>query len=160
MDINDRDLSARPTSPDTDDSAADPAGHARPAPSSRAAPSHAAFVTGILHARARFSDRFDASLFSDPAYDMLLALFSANEHGRTMTTNSCCAAARVPRTTALRWIKLLTARGHVIATDDPTDRRSTLLQLSPTAHEHVRQWLEECAIPAAVPPGSISGGSA
>lgn len=104
---------------------------------------YAALVTNILQARAQFSDLFDASLFSDPAYDMLLTLFTAGEDGRTMTTNSCCAASRVPRTTALRWIKLLTARGHVIAVDDPNDRRQTLLRLSPAAREHVRGWLDE-----------------
>lgn len=105
---------------------------------------YAECATAILTARAKFSRRFDVALFSDPAFDMLLALFSAGEDGRTMTTNGCCAASRVPRTTALRWIKLLVARGHVITADDPADRRSTLLHLSETARTMIRSWIDDC----------------
>lgn len=113
-------------------------------PPPRIACTYVECVDVILNARARFADRFDTSLFSDPALDMVLALFSATEDGRTMTINNCCAASRVPRTTALRWIKLLTARNHVIATEDLSDRRSTLLRLAPAACEDIRQWLDEC----------------
>ena len=129
-------LKRDPSSPGGTDDACDP--------TPRIARTYVECVDVILNARARFADRFDTSLFSDPALDMVLALFSATEDGRTMTVNSCCAASRVPRTTALRWIKVLTTRRHVIATQDPSDRRSTLLYLAPAACEDIRQWLDEC----------------
>lgn len=113
-------------------------------PPKRSPEAYAECANAVLAARTKFSDCFDAVLFSDPAFDMLLALFSAIENGRMMTTNGCCAASRVPRTTALRWIKLLVARGHVVAADDPADRRSTLLHLSETARTAIRSWLDTC----------------
>jgi len=58
--------------------------------------------------RAKF---FDAGLFADPAWDILLDLTAARaEHARVSVT-SLCSASGVPPTTALRWIGQMTQGG-------------------------------------------------
>lgn len=99
----------------------------------------------IMSARRRLGGHFDASLFANPGLDILLFLFAEGLHGATVTTNACCAAAGVPRTTALRWIKLLQDRGLIDGSDDVSDRRVTMLALTPRARETVRAWLTEIA---------------
>ncbi|MEH3157741.1 MAG: hypothetical protein PGN08_01775 [Sphingomonas taxi] len=100
-------------------------------------------ASSIMSARRRLGGHLDASLFANPGLDILLFLFAEGLHGATVTTNACCAAAGVPRTTALRWIKLLQDRGLIDGSDDVSDRRVTMLALTPRARETVRTWLTE-----------------
>ena len=99
----------------------------------------------ISAARRRLNDHLEASLFANPGLDIMLFLFAEGADGATVTTNACCAAAGVPRTTALRWIKLLQDRGLVHGSDDISDRRVTMLALSTVGRETIRLWLGEIA---------------
>lgn len=98
---------------------------------------------GILASRRKLASRFDPALFANPGLDIMLFLFATGVHGATVTTNSCCAAAGVPRTTALRWIKLLQERGMVAGSDDASDRRVTMLALTPQGRDTLRGWMTE-----------------
>ncbi|MGR6329162.1 hypothetical protein ACU5AX_08860 [Sphingomonas sp. XXL09] len=98
---------------------------------------------GILASRRKLATRFDPALFANPGMDIMLFLFASGIHGATVTTNACCAAAGVPRTTALRWIKLLQDRGLVEGSDDAADRRVTMLALTGTGRDTLRDWLNE-----------------
>lgn len=98
---------------------------------------------GILASRRKLAERFDPALFANPGLDIMLFLFAAGVHGATVTTNACCAAAGVPRTTALRWIKLLQDRGMVQGSDDATDRRVTMLALTVQGRDTLREWMNE-----------------
>lgn len=97
----------------------------------------------IVAARRRLGSHLDATLFANPGMDILLFLFAEGLNGSTVTTNACCAAAGVPRTTALRWIKLLQDRGLVLGSDDISDRRVTMLALSEAGRTTIRNWLGE-----------------
>ncbi len=97
----------------------------------------------IMSARRRLGSHFEAALFANPGLDIMLFLFAEGLHGATVTTNACCAAAGVPRTTALRWIKLLQDRGLVLGSDDISDRRVTMLALSGSGRDTIRTWLSE-----------------
>ncbi len=99
----------------------------------------------IASARRRLTEHLEASLFANPGLDIMLFLFAEGMHGATVTTNACCSAAGVPRTTALRWIKLLQDRGLVIGSDDVSDRRVTMLALSDYGRQTIRTWLGEIA---------------
>ena len=104
----------------------------------------------ITAARRRLSEHLEPSLFANPGMDIMLFLFAEGLQGATVTTNACCAAAGVPRTTALRWIKLLQDRGLVIGSDDISDRRVTMLALSQAGRGTIGTWLREiAAIPLA-----------
>lgn len=84
---------------------------------------------------------FGADLFADPAWDMLLDLFVAEEEGRKVSIKSLCIGSEVPPTTALRWIKLLIDRGVLERQADPKDRRRHWIALTAGARERMRALL-------------------
>ncbi len=98
-------------------------------------------------ARARF---FDAGLFADPAWDILLDLTAARAEGRRVSVTSLCIASGVPPTTALRWIGQMTEQGLLVREEDRVDRRRAFVALSETALEAMALYFEavgdcECA---------------
>ena len=101
----------------------------------------AGYARLILAARRRISGFIDADLFADPARDILLDLFVAAEEGMRISISSCCIAAAVPPTTALRWIRMLKNRGLVLESVDPADGRRKWLSLSADAHKAVRDYV-------------------
>ena len=90
--------------------------------------------------RARF---FDADLFADPAWDMLLDLFQAEIAQHRVPVSSLCIAAAVPPTTALRWIKTMTDVGLFLRRSDPHDRRRIFVELAPSASDAMRRYFAE-----------------
>lgn len=78
-------------------------------------------------ARARF---FDAELFGDPAWDMLLDLTAAHGEGAQVSVTSLCIAAAVPATTALRWLTQMVESGIFVRVPDPADKRRAFIALS------------------------------
>ena len=77
--------------------------------------------------RERF---FDAELFADPAWDILLDLKAATQEGQKVSVSSLCIAAAVPPTTALRWITAMTENGMLVRQQDPDDARRVFIGLS------------------------------
>jgi len=90
--------------------------------------------------RKRF---FDADLFADPAWDMLLDLTAARaEHIRVSVTSLCIASA-VPPTTALRWIGQLTDAGLFQRVEDEADRRRVFIALTDSAADAMARYFAE-----------------
>ncbi len=73
---------------------------------------------------------FDAELFADPAWDILLDLMAARLEQRNVSVSSLCIAAAVPPTTALRWITAMTESGMLLRRHDPDDARRVFIILS------------------------------
>jgi hypothetical protein len=84
-------------------------------------------VIANRQARARF---FDAELFGDPAWDMLLDLTAAHVEGTRVSVTSLCIAAAVPATTALRWLTQMVESGIFVRVPDPADKRRAFIALS------------------------------
>jgi len=98
------------------------------------------------HARARF---FDAELFSDPAWDMLLDLTAAHaEHSRVSVT-SLCIAAGVPATTALRWVKQMVESGIFERIADSSDKRRAFIALSDQTVDTMARYFAAIETPLA-----------
>ena len=108
-------------------------------------PGAASFARQILAARGRLAHFVDADLFADPARDILLDLFVAGEEGRRISISSCCIAASVPPTTALRWIGMLKKRNLIRETVDPADGRRKWLSLTPDVHNAMRDYVNAVA---------------
>lgn len=104
-------------------------------------PSAAIFARQILAARGRIGNYIEADLFADPARDILLDLFVAGEEGRRISISSCCIAASVPPTTALRWIGMLKKRALIQESVDPADGRRKWLSLTPDVHNAMRNYV-------------------
>ena len=86
---------------------------------------------------------FRGDLFADPAWDILLDLFVARLETRAICVSSLCIAARVPASTAHRWIKNMEGEGEIVRRADPVDGRRILLEISDTAFRAMlRQLLD------------------
>ena len=90
--------------------------------------------------RARF---FDAALFADPAWDILLDLTAALAEGKQVSVTSLCIASGVPPTTALRWIAQMTEAGLLERVEDETDRRRAFITLSLSATGAMARYFAE-----------------
>ncbi len=100
-------------------------------------------IRAIIRMR-RMRDRFfDAELFADPAWDMLLDLMAARIEGRQVAVSSLCIAAAVPPTTALRWIRTMTDHGLFVRRSDPRDGRRIFIDLADEAAEALDRWFAE-----------------
>ena len=94
----------------------------------------AATLRQFIRLRRLRDSYFDAALFADPAWDMLLDLLAARIEEDRVAVSSLCIAAAVPPTTGLRWIKEMTDRGLFERHADPDDGRRIFIRLSePTA---------------------------
>ena len=90
--------------------------------------------------RARF---FDADLFADPAWDMLLDLTAARAEQSRVSVTSLCIASGVPPTTALRWIGQMTEAGLLQRVEDETDRRRAFITLTDKAADSMAGYFVE-----------------
>ncbi len=96
--------------------------------------------------RARF---FDAGLFADPAWDILLDLTAALAEGKRVSVTSLCIASGVPPTTALRWIAQMTEAGLLERVEDEADRRRAFITLSSGATGAMARYFAELGRSAA-----------
>lgn len=100
-------------------------------------------VRNARHLREQF---FEADLFGEPAWDMLLDLYEAELRQQRTTVTSVCMASRVPATTALRWLRTLEGRNLVDRTRDANDGRRKFLTLSDTALTALNALFEAFAL--------------
>jgi len=96
-----------------------------------------------LYVNRRARDRvFDAELFADPAWDILLSLYSAGHSQQRLSVSSVCVSAAVPATTALRWIGQLCRIGLICKAKSATDARVTWLCLADQAGQLLDRYLD------------------
>jgi DNA-binding MarR family transcriptional regulator len=105
------------------------------------------FIARFIGARKNRATLLSASLFADPAWDIVLELFLAELEGRKLATSELGYAANVPMTTSLRWIEKLETDGWVRRDRDAHDLRRSFVELSARGseamHVWVRDWLEQ-----------------
>ena len=82
--------------------------------------------------RRRRDSLFGRDLFGEPAWDILLDLYVAEQSGRPLALSTVGSLAGVPQTTAFRWMTQLLERGHIVRQADPNDARRGLIRLSDT----------------------------
>ncbi len=85
------------------------------------------FVGSLRRLRMRRKDLVGADLFRDPAWDMLLELYAANERGERLSVSSLCLASGSPQTTALRHVQRLEKHRLITRESDPDDERREFL---------------------------------
>lgn len=100
-------------------------------------------VRAVIRARRLRTRYFDADLFADPAWDMLLDLLQAEIAQLRVPVSSLCIAAAVPATTALRWLKTMTQSGIFVRRADPHDGRRVFVELSRDASIAMRRYFAE-----------------
>ena len=83
--------------------------------------------------RAARARHFGDNLFADPAWDILIDLAVRRLEGRQVSVSSACLGAKVPTTTAMRWLRRLVKTGLVRRYDDPQDARRTYVEINDSA---------------------------
>ena len=91
--------------------------------------------------RRRRDRHLPGDLFGEPTWDILLDLYVATREDRPVPTTSACIGANVPPTTALRWLRILEARGLVEREEDGRDGRRTFVRLSARGLAAMDDWL-------------------
>lgn len=89
--------------------------------------------------RAKIFD--NESIFGEPAWDILLDLFVAEERNKKISVSSACIGANVPITTAHRWLNLLEAEGFLIREYDDQDARRCYIKISAKTCAMMRSYL-------------------
>ena len=105
-----------------------------------------------LKARRLREEMFGPDLFADPAWDILLDLYSAEAKGECVQISSLAIAARVPHSTAIRWAKTMTRVGLMERHMDPTDARRIHVRLSPAARALMEDYLARLTRQGQLPP--------
>src|SRR3954464_9080634 len=100
------------------------------------------FVRAMQTARRQRAAFFNGDLFADPSWDILLELYARHLEGYRITVSKLCSAAHVPTTTALRWIARLEQNGLLIREQDASDARRMWLELSRTAADGMRGYMQ------------------
>lgn len=96
--------------------------------------------------RRRRADIFqDATLFGEPAWDILLDLFIAAKERKRLPVTSACIGAAVPATTALRWLTVLEDKGLILRENDMSDARRVFVRLSADGYEKMVTFFSEVA---------------
>ena len=108
-------------------------------------------VRQILRHRRQRAQFFDADLFADPAWDMLLDLTAARGESKRVSVTSLCIAASVPATTALRCIGQLIDSGLFRRVEDLADRRRAFIELTDPAAEAMARYFATLGESVALP---------
>lgn len=96
----------------------------------------------LYEQRQRRKAFFNADLFSEPAWDMLLDLYISGSEGKQVSTTSACIGAGVPVATGIRWLHVLENEGLVVRRVDPADGRRTFVSLTTAAFRTMNRFLE------------------
>jgi len=112
-------------------------------------------VRRILRQRQQRARFFDAELFADPAWDMLLDLTAARAEHKRVSVTSLCIAAGVPPTTALRWIGQMTHAGLFERVEDTSDRRRAFIALTDKAADGMARFFAAIGPAAAAEPNIL-----
>lgn len=99
---------------------------------------------------------FDAGLFADPAWDILLDLFAARIEGQHVSVSSLCIAAAVPPTTALRWVRQLTDSGLCRRVEDSLDKRRAFIVLGDESYLAMCRYFAELRAQGEVKASGVS----
>ncbi len=84
----------------------------------------------VVKSRANRAKFVPADLLADPAWDILLDLYSAGLSQHRISVSSLCQASNVPASTGLRWIKMLECEGFIERHGDPFDGRRYFMELT------------------------------
>lgn len=114
---------------------------------SKAWPNGGVGLTLCAMAERLYSERrqrdahFPPGLFGEPAWDLLLALFIAQEEGRKLGVAEAFAAAGIGASAGKTLVGKLKREGLIAALADPSDRRLRLLTLTRDGSDRLTDYL-------------------
>lgn len=98
---------------------------------------------GEVKSRKMRSKFLPNSMFGEPAWDMLLALYVVDRRGARETISKLCLSSGAPNTTALRWLDYLEQQKFVQRRQSSTDRRVVFVDLTDAGRAAVEAYFTE-----------------
>jgi DNA-binding MarR family transcriptional regulator len=98
-------------------------------------------ATDLLRKRRKRAEHFPDDFFGEPAWDVLLALYTAQDN--EMRQIDLFSAARLPQTTGLRWLRRLEEEGLVTTRPGPAFRNRVLVMLTTQGRDQLTNLLDE-----------------
>jgi DNA-binding MarR family transcriptional regulator len=102
-------------------------------------------ISAIIRARRKRAEFFPLELFSDPAWDVLLALLEAKSEGRSLTLAALAKETGQSATLVVRWVDVLCQEGLVDAGPGSGDLPGSAVDLSQRGCAAMQAWLD-CAM--------------
>jgi len=96
----------------------------------------------ILALRQKRAELFGPSMFGEPAWEMLLQLYSMSG-GARQSMSRLAQLSGTSKATALRWADYLCDRGLVRRQRHPTDLRSAFMELTDKGREKIQSYLAD-----------------
>jgi len=103
---------------------------ADPAPGTASSTALVEIAKRLYAVRKMRDDLLGISLFSEPAWDILLDLFISEHENRQLSVSAVCIGARAPSATALRYLTMLQDADLVERTRDERDGRRSHVRLT------------------------------
>jgi DNA-binding MarR family transcriptional regulator len=103
----------------------------------------------VARAREEFGNRrrrsviFQRSMFGEPAWDMLLALYILDVSGQRQTTGTLMHFSGAPITTARRWLDYLVENDLARRDHHPTDQRVLFVSLTAKGRDALDLYYSE-----------------
>lgn len=103
----------------------------------------------IVRARQDFENRrrrtrlFSASMFGEPAWDMLLALYVQHTSGPRLAVGRLLQFSGTPPSTGKRWLDVLVHYDLVVREAHPNDARTHFVRLTDKAREMLNAYFSE-----------------
>jgi DNA-binding MarR family transcriptional regulator len=95
----------------------------------------------ILRSRKRRSDEFSATIFGEPAWEMLLELFVQESAGASTTTVLLHAGTKMPQSAVERWIRHLENCDLLVRRSHPVDPETEFVELTDDARQALERYL-------------------
>lgn len=99
------------------------------------------FARHLYEERRSRDGVFDAEMFADPMWDLMLELYASAAEGEKVSVSRACTASRAPSSSALRYIKEMTSKGMVVRDECRTDARRVYVRLSDKARHAMSDLL-------------------
>lgn len=97
-----------------------------------------------VHRLHRRRDRLMPDVFADPAWDMMLALVTAEGEGKELSTTGTTLAAGAPRATGPKHLERLEGAGLIELYSNGYDTPLTMVRLTELGRRRMRDVLEGC----------------
>jgi DNA-binding MarR family transcriptional regulator len=99
----------------------------------------------ILHRRKKRCEAFPFAMFGEPAWDILLTLYTQDEQ-IDPTVTSLAAVISAPQSSTIRWLDYLEGQRFIVRESHPTDRRSAIARLTNDGRRALEGYLSEVLI--------------
>jgi DNA-binding MarR family transcriptional regulator len=94
----------------------------------------------LFHERKVRQRFFSKAMFSEPAWDMLLALYIADAVGTKQTVSRLASLIYTPMTTTMRWLNYLEKERFVLRSEHPSDNRQMLITLTDAGRSAIEDY--------------------